>query len=130
MPAPAPSPESLPRQALGLAGWIGLWLLLEALFRRLGLGDRQQSAALVAGLALAGAAAALAAGARLFQLLTSVRFAVTQGLFLSAAVLLGGLAGQGARGLPRPLLAALGPAPCAASGSAPCWRCWRPPCWR
>jgi len=89
MPAPSPSsPESLPRQALGLAAWTGLWLLLEGLFRRLGLGDRQQLAILLAALALAGA---LAAGARLFQLLTSVRFAVVQGLFLVAAALLGSL---------------------------------------
>jgi len=102
-PAPPPSPgtpfqESIPRQALGLAAWIGLWLLLEARFRHLGLNDRQQLAAFLAILATAGALAALAARAWLFRLLTSVRFAVTQGLFLLGSALLGAL--------PRP-----GPAP-------------------
>jgi hypothetical protein len=90
----------MPRQALALAGWVLLWLGLEAALGGLGLGPRRQLAAWLAALAAMGGAAALAAPGWLFRLLTSVRFAVTQGAFLIAAALLGGLAaGAGRPGL-------------------------------
>jgi len=95
MAAPAPPPggtpfhEHMPRQALALAGWAALWAGLEAWLRAGGLDGRRQVLAFLAGLALAGAAGALAARRPLFLLFTSVRFAVVQGAFLVAAVALG-----------------------------------------
>ena len=89
MAAPAPFHEHMPRQALALAGWAASWAVLEACLRAGGLDDRRQLLAFLAGLALAGAAAVLAARRPLFLLFTSVRFAVTQGVFLIAAVALG-----------------------------------------
>ncbi|MDR3673447.1 MAG: hypothetical protein P4L36_21560 [Holophaga sp.] len=90
MPAPAGNPfhEHIPRQALALAGWAGFWTALEALLRALGMGARGQGLVFLAVLAAAGAAGLLARP-WLFRLFTSVRFAVTQGAFLCAAVALG-----------------------------------------
>jgi hypothetical protein len=87
MAAPAAEPfhEHMPRQALALAGWVAFWAAAEALLRGQGVDGPGQC---LAFLAVTGAAAALA-GRRLFPLLTSVRFAVTQGAFLIAAVALG-----------------------------------------
>jgi hypothetical protein len=79
----------MPRQALALAGWAASWAVLEAWLRADGLDDRRLLLVFLSALALAGAAAVLAARRRLFLLFTSVRFAVTQGAFLVAAVALG-----------------------------------------
>jgi hypothetical protein len=91
MPAPAGNPfhEHIPRQALALAGWVGFWAGLEALLRAQGLEERRQCLVFLAALAAAGLAALLTARPWLFRLFTSVRFAVTQGVFLGAAVALG-----------------------------------------
>jgi hypothetical protein len=97
MPAPAeanPFHEHIPRQALALAGWIAFWMVLEHLLRGQGLEDRIQLAVFLATLAAVGGAAVLAARSWLFRLLTSVRFAVTQGAFLIAAVALAMAAGR------------------------------------
>lgn len=101
-PQPSPLPpagtgaepfhENLPRQLLALAAWAGLWLALEALFRRSGLDDRQQLAAQLGILAAGGVALALAAAQPLARLLTSVRFAVAQGVLLVGATLVAALA--------------------------------------
>ena len=88
-PASAPKPplhESLPRQGLALAGWIGFWMAAEYLLRRWGLDPRQQLMAQLAALAAATLAGILAARAWLFRLATSVRFALAQGAFLIGAV--------------------------------------------
>jgi hypothetical protein len=84
-----PFHEHIPRQALALAGWVGFWAALEAWLGARGLDGRGQGLVLLAALAAAGAAALLTARPWLFRLLTSVRFAVTQGAFLGAAVALG-----------------------------------------
>jgi hypothetical protein len=95
MAASAPNPfhEHMPRQALALAGWVLFWTALEAALRGLGLDGRRQMALFLALLAGIGLAGRLAAPAWMFNLLTSVRFAVTQGAGLSAAVLLAMAAG-------------------------------------
>jgi hypothetical protein len=82
-----PFHEHMPRQALALAGWVLFWMALEALLRALGLEGHRQLAPFLAILAGIGAAAGLAAPRWMFDLLTSVRFALTQGGFLIAAVL-------------------------------------------
>ena len=96
MRAPAeesPFHEHMPRQALALAGWIGCWMVLEHLLRARGLEGRTQLAVFLAALAVIGGGAALVARRWVFRLLTSVRFAVTQGTFLIAAVALAMAAG-------------------------------------
>lgn len=95
MAAPAPNPfhEHMPRQALALAGWVLLWLALERLLAGMGVAGRPLLGTFLAILAALGAAAVLAARSWMFNLLTSVRFAVTQGCFLAAAVLLAMAAG-------------------------------------
>jgi len=85
---PNPFHEHIPRQILALAGWAGVWMLFEALLSGNGLEGRRQLGPFLAALAASGAAAALAGRGWLFQLLTSVRFAVAQGGVLIAAVLL------------------------------------------
>ncbi len=83
-----PFHEHMPRQALALIGWMLGWMVLEHLLRGQGLEGRRQLGLFLAVLALLGAGTALMARRWLFDLLTSVRFAVTQGAFLCAAVLL------------------------------------------
>ena len=85
--APNPFHENLPRQFLALAGWVLCWIALEALLRGLGLEGRPRLGLFLALLAGTGAAGRLAAPDWLFNLLTSVRFAVAQGAFLILAVL-------------------------------------------
>jgi hypothetical protein len=97
MQAPNPYHEHMPRQAAAMAGWVLFWMALEQVLSGLGLEGRRQLALFLAGLAGIGAAGFLAAPAWLFNLLTSVRFALTQGAFLIAAVLLAGP--DGPRGL-------------------------------
>jgi hypothetical protein len=83
-----PFHEHMPRQALALAGWVLGWMASEHLMRGQGLDGRRQLGLFLAVLALIGAGAGLATRRWLFDLLTSVRFAVTQGVFLCAAALL------------------------------------------
>jgi len=89
-----PFAESMPRQALALGAWAGFWMAAERGLRAAGLGERQAFLAFLAFLAALGCAGVLGARGWLFRLFTSVRFAVTQGLFLAGAALLG-LAGAG-----------------------------------
>jgi len=94
-PGPNPFHEHMPRQALALAGWLLFWLALEAGLRAHGMQGPRQLGVLLAVLAAFGAIARLGCPGPAFRLLTSVRFAVTQGLFLAAAVLGAALAGPG-----------------------------------
>ena len=84
---PIPFHEHLPRQILALAAWAAFWMALEALLSGHGL-DRRQTGLALAALAVIGAGAVLAARSWLFLLLTSVRFALAQGSFLIASVIL------------------------------------------
>ena len=90
---PNPFHEHMPRQALALAGWVLFWMALEHVLRGQGLEGRQQLALFLAVLSGIGAAGCLVAPGWLFSLLTSVRFALTQGAFLIAAALLPGTEG-------------------------------------
>jgi hypothetical protein len=89
-----PLHESIPRQALAMAGWILLWLAAERLLAGQGLGPRGQLAVLLGSLAGLGGLTVLLGRRWLFLLFTSIRFAVTQGCFLAAAVLAGTLAAR------------------------------------
>jgi hypothetical protein len=96
-----PFHEDIPRQVMALAAWAGFWMLAEWALRRRGLDDRRALLAFLALLAPMALGGVLWARGWLFRLFTSVRFAVAQGGFLAAAVLLATALRAG--GLPRRL---------------------------
>jgi len=89
-----PFHENTPSQALAMAGWIVLWLAAERLLAGQGFTPRGQLAVLLGSLAGLGGLTVLVGRRWLFLLFTSIRFAVTQGCFLAAAVLLATLAAR------------------------------------
>lgn len=81
-------PDHLPRQLLLLAGWVTFWAALEAILGRLGLAAGVRLALFLGLVATLAAALTLAARAWARRLLVSVKFAVAQGIALTAAALL------------------------------------------
>ena len=98
----SPGVASYPVQVSLLAIWVALWMGLQALMARWGLGAGPQAGILLLGLLLVLGGLSLGWRERFLGLLTAVTFAISQILFMGMVIALGTLVSQELPGGPPP----------------------------